>query len=111
MSRLNIKKLFSELCCSNCRHDFDEDSVYILREEEGFVVLQVVCSQCQKSFGIAILGIDSIGIKDVDEEKLALQVKEFPEPISDDDVIDAHNFIKNLEDDWAKYLPIQDKKD
>ncbi|MBQ2645686.1 hypothetical protein IJG14_08970 [bacterium] len=105
MSKLNINKLFSDLCCSNCGHDFNEDSVYILREEEGLFVLQVICQECQKSFGIAILGMESIAVKEKDENKLALEIKELPMPISSDDVIDAHRFIKKLDKDWQKYIP------
>ena len=107
MSRLNINKLFANLCCSNCGHDFDENSVFVLREEEGLFVLQVVGAECQKSFGVAILGMESIAIKDEEktDDKLALQVKDLPEPISSDDVIDAHRFFKKLDKDWQKYIP------
>lgn len=110
MSKLNIKKLFADLCCSNCGHDFDEESVFVLREEEGLFVLQVVCPECNKSFGVAILGIESIAIKDTEDEKLALQIKDLPEPISSDDVIDAHRFFKNLDSDWQKFIPDEYKK-
>lgn len=105
MSRLNINKLFSDLCCSNCGHDFDEDSIYILREEEGLFVLQVICPECQKSFGVAILGMESIAVKEPEDTKLPLQIKDLPEPISSDDVIEAHKFFKNLDKDWKKYIP------
>lgn len=110
MSNLNIQKLFSDLCCSNCGHDFDEDSIFVLREEEGLFVLQVVCPNCQKYFGIAILGVESIAVKDKKDDKLALQVKDLPEPISSDDVIEAHRFIKNLDKDWQKYIPEEYKQ-
>ncbi|MCR5261805.1 MAG: hypothetical protein K6C94_08215 [Candidatus Gastranaerophilales bacterium] len=105
MKKSNLKKLFADLCCSNCGHDFDEDSIYILREEEGLFVLQVICPECQKSFGVAILGMESIAVKDKSDDKLPLQIKDLPEPISSDDVIDAHRFFKNLDDDWQKYIP------
>lgn len=110
MKKLNIQKLFADLCCSNCGHDFDEDSVFVLREEEGLFVLQVVCPNCQKSFGVAILGMESISVKDKQDDKLTLQVKDLPEPISSDDVIDAHRFIKNMDKDWQKYIPDEYKK-
>lgn len=110
MSRLNIKKLFSDLCCSSCGHDFDEDSIYILREEEGLFVLQVICPNCQKSFGVAILGMESISLKEKDDEKLKLEIKDFPNPISYDDVIDAHRFIQKMDKDWKKYIPDRYKK-
>ncbi len=105
MNKLDFKKLFSNLCCSNCGHDFDEDSIYVLREEERLFVLQVICQNCQKSFGIAILGMDSIKIKDKDNNKIPLEIKNLPEPISTDDVLDAHKFIRKLDKDWQKYIP------
>ncbi len=105
MNKTYFKKLFSDLCCSNCGHDFDEDSVYILREEEGLFVLQVICPECQKSFGVAILGAESVSIKEKDEDKLPLKIKNLPEPITADDVIEAHKFFKSLDKDWQKYIP------
>lgn len=105
MKRLNIKRLFSNLCCSECGHDFDDDSVFVLREEEGLFVIQVICQNCQKSFGVAILGMEAVAFKDGLSDKYPLEVKNLPEPISSDDVIEAHRFIKNLEADWQKYIP------
>lgn len=110
MNKMNIQKLFSDLCCSNCGHDFDENSIFVVREEEGLFVLQVVCQNCKKSFGIAILGMESISFKEKDDDKLTLHIKDLPEPISTDDVIDAHRFIKNLDKDWQKYIPDEYKQ-
>ena len=39
------------------------------------------------------------------EQDLIMEVQEGPEPISYDDVIDAHRFIKNLDGNWHKHLP------
>jgi len=105
MNRLNFKRLFSNLCCSNCGKDFDENSVFILREEDGLLVLQIICQHCQKSFGVAILGMDAVSLRDENSQKYPLEVKELPSSITDDDVIDAHRFIKNLDADWQKYIP------
>ena len=44
--------------------------------------------------------ISNIDVKDYEP----LEVTEGPEPITYDDVIDAHRFIKELEGDWNKYL-------
>ena len=68
--------------------------------------MQIVCQNCGKSFGIALLGgceekIDNnTALSDA-----ALQIQEGPDAICYDDVIDAHNFFSNLEDDWQKYIP------
>lgn len=96
-----IKKLFDNLCCSYCRNSFDEDSVTIKREEQGLTVVNLTCRHCGKNFGVAFLGFSNIDVKDPEP----LVVQEGPEPISYDDVIDAHRFIKNLDADWQKHLP------
>lgn len=99
----NIKKMFSNLCCSVCKTDFNENSIEILREEDGLSVVRLVCQNCGKSFGIAFLGINEDNIKSEEDE--ILEVQEGPEPINYDDVIDAHKFIKKLDEHWQDYLP------
>ena len=98
-----IEKLFENLCCSQCKNGFDADSVTVKREENGLMVAGLQCKQCGKNFGVAFLGFSDIDVKDYEP----LEVVEGPRPISYDDVIDAHKFIKNLEKDWSKYLPKQ----
>jgi len=107
MDKLKIKQLFADLCCSNCKSDFSEESIQILREEQGLFVIQIVCTKCKKSFGLAFLGLDSINLKseDVEDSDLKLQMQEGPDAISADDVIDAHKFISTMDSDWSKYIP------
>ena len=96
-----IEKLFNNLCCSQCKNNFDENSIVIKREEEGLMVVNLQCSRCGKNFGIAFVGFTDIDVKDYE----ALEVQDGPEPINYDDVIDAHRFIQSLEADWQKHLP------
>ncbi len=98
-----LKTLFSNLCCSVCKTGFDEDSIIIKREEAGLSVVNLVCKNCGKNFGIAFLGFSNIEVKN--DSDLAFEVQEGPEPISYDDVIEAHRFIKNLDEHWADHLP------
>lgn len=106
MNKKIINLLFSDMCCSECKMDFTDKSVFFLRKEENLSVLQIVCQNCGKSFGIAILGhCDEKQDKTTSEKDLALQIQEGPDAICYDDVIDAHNFFKNLDDDWEKYIP------
>lgn len=100
-----IQKLFSGLCCSACGSSFDENSISVLREEDGLLVLNIVCSECKKSFGVAVLGFDPIAFKDEACDDDILEPVELPAPVSYDDVLDAHNFISSLESDWMKYIP------
>lgn len=96
-----LETLFANLCCSQCRNNFDEESIIIKREEEGLTVVSLVCKHCGKNFGVALLGFGDIEVKNVEP----LEVQEGPSPISYDDVIDAHRFIKNLDETWQKHLP------
>lgn len=98
-----LKVLFDNLCCSICKTGFDEDSIVVKRQEEGLVVVHLVCQKCGKNFGVAFIGMSDLEVKD--ETTLPLEVQEGPEPISYDDVIDAHRFIKDLDEHWHEHLP------
>ncbi len=101
MEKSKLKKLLSGMCCSVCRHDFDENAITVIREEKELLVLRITCPDCGKGFGIALLGTGKDCVKD-DEP---LEFKPCPMPISYDDVLDAHNFFDKLDKDWTKYIP------
>ena len=50
MKREKIVRLFSGLCCSVCKCDFEKDSLFIKREDKNLLVIQVVCQNCGKIF-------------------------------------------------------------
>lgn len=108
-----IATLFKELCCSECKSDFDENSVRIMREEktpdEEMIVFRLVCNECGKSFGVAFLGISDFDLKNYVEDDITLKVKEGPAPITADEVLDAHKFIQTLDKDWTKFFADSDK--
>ena len=95
-----LKILFSNLCCSYCKNEFDENSIEITRMENGLLVCRLTCKYCGKNFGAAFIGISNLEVKST-----PLEVKDGPDPITYDDVIDAHEFIKNLDEHWHEYLP------
>ena len=97
-----LKVLFDNLCCSQCKAGFDDESIVIKREEDGLLVTHLECKHCGKSFGVAFLGLNGIDVKE------PLEVQDGPEPINYDDVIDAHRFIKNLDEHWQDFLPKND---
>lgn len=110
MNKKLLNMLFSDMCCSECKSDFNEDSVFVLRKEKNLNVLQIVCQNCGKSFGIALLGGCEEKESSKNKEDLALQIQDGPDAIGYDDVLDAHNFFSNLDDDWQKYIPDDLKK-
>ena len=93
-----LKVLFDNLCCSQCKTGFDEESIDIKREEDGLLVTHLVCRHCGKSFGVAFLGLSGLEVKE------PLEIQDGPEPINYDDVINAHRFIKNLDEHWQDYI-------
>lgn len=94
MSELNekhFKNLFSELCCSKCRNDFTTDSIEITEQQNEILICKLSCKKCGADFGDIILKYNR------NTKVLApLEVIDGPPPITTDDVIDAHRFIKNL---------------
>ena len=93
-----LSVLFENLCCSQCKNGFDENSFEIKRDEEGLLVTHLKCRHCGKSFGVAFVGLSDVEIKE------PLTVQQGPDPINYDDVIDAHRFIQNLDEHWQDYL-------
>lgn len=107
MMKKDLNQFFKNFCCSKCSEEFNEKSIDIVRQEEGLSVLKVICKNCSKSFGLAILGLnpDDFGSdKETSQEDRALDIVDTPCAISYDDVIEAHNFIRNLDENWSSYI-------
>lgn len=81
-----------------------------MRKENELYVVQITCKKCGKTFGTAFFGHCSVKEKEVSDSDMALEIQEGPPAICLDDVLDAHKFIKSLEDDWQKYIPEDLKK-
>lgn len=92
--------LFENMCCSRCKNDFDQNSVEIIREEPHLIVVHLTCQTCGKDFGISFLSTSNL---DSDVNLLPLKKNERP-TITSDDVLNAHEFIKNLDENWQQYL-------
>ncbi len=104
-----IKKFFENLKCSQCNNYFPGDSVQPVRIEENNIVVRITCSLCGKNMGLAILGLDKNEHKnslDFHSEEETINEPGFcNDPITYEDVAEAHNFFSALEADWMKYLP------
>jgi len=85
-----INSLFSGLCCSRCKNDFSEKSFKILEKKREILICNLTCEKCSKDFGQIVLNINRKS-----EKHTPLEIIEGPPPISADDVLDAHKFIKD----------------
>lgn len=112
-----IKEFFSNIRCTQCHNFFEEEAISLIRHENNYTVVRVTCSKCGKNIGMALLGIDKESMKNsvkcLNEEdertEIPVEIASNSEPITYDDVIDAHNFFYSLGNDWSKYLPEADK--
>ena len=87
----DIKSMFSNLCCSRCKNDFSQNSIKIKKRDCGILICKLSCAECGKDFGDIVLNYNRKS-----KCHLPLEIIEGPAPISIDDVIDAHEFIKKL---------------
>ena len=93
----DIKILLSNLCCSKCKNEFDIDSIEILETHKDIFICNLKCQKCSKDFGKIILKYNTKA-----KTHNPLEVIDGPEPISYDDVIDAHRFLKNKSAGFGK---------
>ncbi len=86
----DIKTLFSGLCCSRCKNEFDKHSIKILKRDCDIMVCSLSCEKCGKDFGEIVFNFNRKS-----DNHLPLEVVDGPEPITYDDVIEAHRFIRD----------------
>jgi hypothetical protein len=86
-----IKVLFAELCCSYCKNDFTSDSFELVKKFSDIGIYNLRCQKCGKDFGQIVLKINQNS-----QNFEPLEIIEGAEPITVDDVIDIHNFLKNM---------------
>lgn len=105
-----IQSFFTRMRCNFCSHSFTPDDIQLLRQEEGIYIVNVYCNQCNTQNGVAMVGVEVP--QDIthpfpdpeltDDERTRLA--EF-EPITEDDVLTAHEFIHELDGNWQRFIP------
>ena len=90
MNENEFKNLFSNLCCSQCRNDFEQDALNVINREGDILICNLTCTKCGKDFGQIIFNFNK-------KSKIhhPLEIIDGPAPISADDVLNAHEFINN----------------
>ena len=86
----DIKTLFSKLCCSRWKNEFTKNTIKILERDCDILLCSLSCEKCGKDFGEIVFNYNRKA-----EKHLPLDIVDGPPPISVDDVIDAHRFIRN----------------
>lgn len=104
-----IQSFFTRMRCNFCSHSFSPDDIQLLRQEEGIYIVNVYCNQCDTQNGVAMVGVEvpqhghPFPDPELTDEEIT-RLAEF-EPITEDDVLSAHEFIHNLDGDWQRFIP------
>lgn len=122
-----VQEHFKKLRCAHCSESFTPDGVKLLREEKDYWVVKVHCTACNQPAGVAIVGVEyesSDGLAGRDRSELPLPAPSYNtrsravfsskreeerfaklDPISSDEVLDAHKFFSDLGANWSELLP------
>jgi len=107
-----ISDFFLHVKCSKCDQLYKEDCLEFVRKEDNSIVLRISCTTCGHNLGLVIFGVDKNEYKtsmkfteNSENKEVPVSISSDKDPISYDDVIEAHDFFASLESDWAKYLP------
>ena len=90
-SEKEIKTLFKNLCCSKCRNDFSAESITVKEREGGILICNLKCNVCDMDFGDVVFNFNRKS-----HSHNPMEIIDGPPPITSDDVIDAHRFIKKM---------------
>ena len=86
-----IKNLFKNLCCSKCRNDFNSESITVKEREDDILICNLKCNVCGMDFGNVVLNFNRKS-----DKHYPMGIIDGPPPITSDDVINAHEFIKKM---------------
>lgn len=105
-----IQSFFTRMRCNFCSHSFTPDDIQLLRQEEGIYIVNVYCNHCNTQNGVAMVGVEvpqgsshAFPDPELTEEEM-IRLAEF-EPINEDDVLTAHEFINGLDGNWQRFIP------
>lgn len=115
-----IQKFFTRMSCEICNQHFEPSGIELVREEDGVYIVSVYCHQCEQQIGIAMVGVESADmplerVKESAKKRFAdpeLTPEEQQrllafDPINEEDVLEAHRFFKNLDENWTQHLPLK----
>ena len=98
----DLSYMLKNLCCSQCKIDLDGKSVKFLHQDKDYKVINITCRHCGKDFGTIFLKLTDNISENIDD--LILKDIRDKAPINTNEVIDAHEYIKEFETNWKKFI-------
>jgi len=98
-----IKQLISSIKCGSCGKNYEEDHIEIIEHKEEMWFLRVSCSSCHLKCLVAAI-IREDGESEVVTDLTLDELKKFDkiESISEDDLLNMHDFLKDFDGDFPR---------
>lgn len=108
-----IQHFFTRLRCHACHEHFEPNGIELVRQEHGLYLVNVHCCHCGHNAGVAMVGVEqehaapTLDPRYQDPELTPVELERLQhfDPITDEDVLDAHQFFKSLDEGWLKHVP------
>ena len=107
-----VQAFFEQMHCHFCHHTFKTDDVELIREDNGFYLVNVFCHRCRTQNGVALVGVEThdghshpLLYPDPELTEEELERLSVFEPICEDDILAAHEFFQGLDANWASKIP------
>lgn len=104
-----IQNFFTRMRCNFCSHSFSPEDIQLIRQDEGIYIVNVYCNHCRTQNGVAMVGVEvpdqEVYFEDPELTEEELERFSVYKPISADDVLEAHEFFSNLDENWTKLIP------
>ena len=100
MDEKTIKNLLSNVKCGNCGQHCEPADIDVMGHQEDLWFLSVYCPSC-KSQGLVVAAIEKSEVPEVVTELTETEKSKFSIPVSSDDIIDMHTFLKNFNGDFS----------
>lgn len=114
-----IQNFFSRMKCNHCDAHLEPEGIELIQHKGGTYLVNVQCVHCERQMGTAMVGLEGAEIsgrprrkkyKDPELTPAEMRRLSIYQPVSFDDVLDAHDFFSNLGADWQKYLPPESRQ-
>jgi hypothetical protein len=101
-----IKRLIASIRCGSCGQTYEEDHIEIIEHQDELWFLKVSCSSCHmRCLVAAIIREDARPEFITDLTRAELKKFRGRDSISEDDLLDMHDFLKNFDGDLSRLFP------
>ena len=98
-----IKKLIASIKCGACGQNYGEDNIEIIEHNNDLWFLKVFCPSCQvKCLVAAIIRLGEKSEVITDLTGSALERFHKLEEITEDDLLEMHDFLKGFNGDFSR---------